>query len=162
MFETKLLFVVYPFINDMETPPSASRHKISVSPSPLKSRLDCRGMTVKVAVLLDPAEVATVTGRGSGTAIEVTVSIAVADVGPVTSTSLTVSPLPAFTERLASNAAPVSVTGTLVPCTPIAGVIEFSFTHAEHEAACCVTPAPPEVEPAATGEEADLDSTSII
>jgi hypothetical protein len=140
MFATKLFFAVYPFINDMETLPAASRHKISLSPSPLKSVFVWRGMTLYVAALLVPLEVETVTARASGTAIEATESVAVAEVALVTRTSLTVSPLPAFTVRLESNAVPVSVTGILVPCTPIAGVIEFNVEHERHPGACPVTP----------------------
>jgi len=162
-FETKSFFVVYPFINDTETPPSAVRHKMSVSPSPLKSRFDCRGMTENVAALLVPTEVATVTGRGSGSAIEVTASVAEAEVGLVTWTPLTVIPLPAFTVRLPSNPVPVSVTATLVPFTPMAGVIAVSDTHEEHEVACREAPDPTaDDETDATDEVAEVASTSII
>ena len=85
-------------------------------------------MTVKVTALLVPAEVCTLMPAGPVAAEEPMLNVAVICVGLTTETPLTVMPgLETFTVAPERKLAPVRVTGTEVPCTPLAGLIPLKL-----------------------------------
>jgi hypothetical protein len=83
--------------------------------------------TVNVTPLLFSPPDVTVTVSAPVAALAAIWNVAVICVALTTTTLLTVTPLPlTFTVEPAPKFVPVSVTGTLVPCTPLVGLIEVS------------------------------------
>jgi hypothetical protein len=82
--------------------------------------------TVNVKALVSPFGVLTMTGLGLGTAVGETVKVAVTVESFTTVNELTVTPAPAVTAVAPVRPEPEMVTGTMVPSTPAAGVIEVN------------------------------------
>jgi hypothetical protein len=83
--------------------------------------------TVKVAALVVPAGVVTVTLRAESVAVGAMVRVAVTVVAATAVTALTVMPVPVtFTAVSPVRRVPVIVTATTVPCAPVAGEIAVS------------------------------------
>ncbi len=86
---------------------------------------DMGAETVKVTALLAPPEVVTVTLAAPVAALPAIVKVAVIWVALATLTLLTDTPLLLiFTVAPEMKLVPVSVTGTVLPCTPLFGLIE--------------------------------------
>jgi hypothetical protein len=103
--------------------------------------------TENAAAPLFPAGVETVTLRAPTTAVELIVNVVVRDVGPTTVTGPTVtSALLTETVAPATKPVPVSVTPTVVPCTPEAGLIDDSVGGARTTVKVTALLVPPTVE----------------